>query len=571
MGVGKTHLVKKFLEGLNKVGKKPVYVSLYGLSTIDEIDQALFQAIYPVLGHKATKVGARLTKTLLGRFGINPNFRLDELLNKFTADLYVFDDLERCEAPINTALGYINDFVEHEGCKVVVIGNETELSSREGYAKRREKLIGKTLEVQSDFEEAFQFFLSTLSYAQARAFLKRNTHGISAIYFQAGLNNFRILQQTMWDFERLFRALINKQRQNTKAMSAVLQLFFALSFELKAGRINASQLFPRTNRLIARMARDDGEAADAVTISNRHYPEIDLNDPILSDAVLEDLLIKGIVDQGAIRASLYESGYFITKAKEAEWRTVWHWFDRTGEEFSAALKEMERKFAARKYSVTGELLHVFGLRLFLSSAGIINKSREDISRECKQYIDDLYAQRRLEIAQPTKFGDDMFFGGYGGLVINEKDTAEYGELFSYLEQKRQLATQDTFPEKALVLLRELESDVQLFVRRICLTNSEENIYFQIPILASIDPVDFVRVILKKHPLDQRRLMIAFQARYEQGKLDRELAPERPWLARVLENVIAKAANESPIEKYRLEKIVIARVTSILNGTRNSAV
>jgi len=160
-GVGKTHLVKKFLEGLNKVGKKPVYVSLYGLSTIDEIDQALFQAIYPVLGHKATKIGARLTKTVLGRFGINPNFRLDELLNKFTADLYVFDDLERCEAPINTTLGYINDFVEHEGCKVVVIGNETELSSREGYAKRREKLIGKTLEVQSDFEEAFQFFLST--------------------------------------------------------------------------------------------------------------------------------------------------------------------------------------------------------------------------------------------------------------------------------------------------------------------------------------------------------------------------------------------------------------------------
>jgi len=289
-GVGKTYLVKQFLQGRRQAGKKPVYVSLYGLKTLDEIDEALFQALYPALGWKITKLGLRVSKTLLKRFGVEPNLKPGEVIDKFSADIYVFDDLERSESPINQVMGYINEFVEHDGGKVVVIGNETEITDPK-YRERREKLIGKALTVQSAFEDAFKHFVSLIDFQPARKFFEASSSEIASIYQESGLNNLRILQQTMWDFERLFQAVTSEQRKNRGTMLALLRLFFALSFELKAGRISAADLSGRPNPLMraAHRAAREGKSetpASPLTEADRRYPEIELSDTILSDDVL---------------------------------------------------------------------------------------------------------------------------------------------------------------------------------------------------------------------------------------------------------------------------------------------
>src|SRR4051794_9363809 len=55
-GVGKTYLLKAFLkEKLGEDAASYVYVSLYGLSSIEEIDDALFQAAFPVMTGTAAK------------------------------------------------------------------------------------------------------------------------------------------------------------------------------------------------------------------------------------------------------------------------------------------------------------------------------------------------------------------------------------------------------------------------------------------------------------------------------------------------------------------------------------
>ena len=84
------------------------------------------------------------------------------------------------------------------------------------------------------------------------------------------------------------------------------------------------------------------------------------------------------MDKEQIRSELDISSYFITVADEPEWRTVWYAFERTNEEFEHAFAEMERKFAARDYIVTGEIQHVFGMRLWLSDIGVLVKSRADV-------------------------------------------------------------------------------------------------------------------------------------------------------------------------------------------------
>jgi hypothetical protein len=202
-GVGKTHLIKEFLRReFDQKELKYVYVSLYGLSSLEEIDEALLEAIYPALGWRSTKIAARVGKSLLKRVGVDADVKATDLINKFDPNVFVFDDLERYEAPINKALGYINQFVEHDGCKVILVANEDEISEGNDYRRRREKLIGKTLEVQSAFEDAFEFFLSRIKNSEIGSLFETNSAEIAAIYAQSGLNNLRVLQQTMWDFER---------------------------------------------------------------------------------------------------------------------------------------------------------------------------------------------------------------------------------------------------------------------------------------------------------------------------------------------------------------------------------
>src|SRR5690606_21770687 len=129
-------------------------------------------------------------------------------------DLYIFDDLERCEMPINAVMGYINGFVEHDDRKVIIIANEDEIKGASGYRRIREKLIGKTFYTQSVFDEALGSFVAKVQNEQARNAVQTNLSVISDIYHQAEINNLRILQQTIWDFERVHACLEERHQVN---------------------------------------------------------------------------------------------------------------------------------------------------------------------------------------------------------------------------------------------------------------------------------------------------------------------------------------------------------------------
>lgn len=565
-GIGKTWFVKTFLRQHVGQDKKYIYISLYGLATIDEIDAALFQAIYPALGWKVTKLGARVGKTFLRRIGLNPDFKAGEPINSFDADLYVFDDLERCEAPINKVLGYINQFVEHDGSKVIIVANENEIADRDDYRRRREKLIGKTLEIQSAFDEAFIHFVASISDRKTRGLFEEKASDITSVYQQSELNNLRILQQTIWDVERLFRVLTDVHRKNDEAMSVLLRLLFVLSFELKAGRIASGDLGSRMSRRVAALTKRDDEKSTSLAKAAQRYPEIDLNNSIVSDELLIDVLVKGIIEEGAIRSCLDQSRYFVTAAVEPAWRTVWHWFERTDSEFTAARDKMERQFAAREFSVIGELLHVLGLRLFLAGIGALKKGRRDIVHEGKRYIDELFASRRVEVPLPDD-ADETYREGFGGLGIQESDTPEYLELLAYLRRKSRQAAEAAYPEKGLALLKEMASDPPLYFRRLCRTNSKDNLYPDIPILASIDPDLFVSSLLKQHPVHQRIILMAFKSRYGHGGLARELAPERRWLTTVRDKLAKEADALPPIGRYRLLNDIETSIEPILAAAK----
>ena len=300
-GAGKTHQAKKILNEILPIDdrsmKKPyVLVSLYGLKSPQEIDDAMVAALYPWTDNDGVRIASSVGKAILKHAKIElPTLKSADLINRMSAEVFVFDDLERCRMPVTDAFGYINQFVERDGCKVVVLANQDEIKDQPKYKIGKEKLIGKTLEVEPDFNAAFEEFSSGISDFETRTFFSNSKVEIRDIYDQSSLKNLRILQQTMWDFERIYKAIDSVYRANTDAMKHLLRLFFVLCFEHKAGAIGPDDLMSRTKRsLVDAMA--NSENPSPLSKAGAKYPGLYIYDSILSDKVLTDILVKGVVD-----------------------------------------------------------------------------------------------------------------------------------------------------------------------------------------------------------------------------------------------------------------------------------
>lgn len=159
-GCGKTYFIKEYLvdkiekHEAEKVAKtksaretgaerykerKIIYISLYGIKSTDEISQQiLMESVFKLAKDKkgkniiqaGTKLGGAAL-TLLSSFGIE--FNADDFSNKVAElvpvkeSILIFDDLERCDCPINEILGYVNTFVEQDGLKVILVANQREI------------------------------------------------------------------------------------------------------------------------------------------------------------------------------------------------------------------------------------------------------------------------------------------------------------------------------------------------------------------------------------------------------------------------------------------------------------
>lgn len=565
-GIGKTHLLRAFL-AREAAGRKVAYVSLYGMTSSDEIEEALFAALYPAASGKAARVAAGVVKALLRHVKYEVDLEKGDLLDRFAADIYVFDDLERSGMKANEAMGYINQFVEHDDCKVIILANTQEIAAdeRAAFTSRREKIIGKTLEVRSAFKEAYAWFRSKIDHPGAAQLFDQQADEMESLYDQSGLRNLRVLQQTMWDFERVVTTLEKRHLDHRTGMVALLQLFTALSFEVKAGRLAAPDLRDRIRGIT--LGYIDNKSPTPLRAADDRYPGIRLYDDLLDDNVLYDLLISGVVDGTAVRASVDRSTHF-ANGEEPAWRTVWHAFERREEDVLAAIATMDRQFADHEFTIGGEIMHVVGLQLHLADIGLSELSRAEIVERGKRYIDELRRLGTIELA-PEPGRDEMRYGGYGGLGMTQADSPEMGEVFQHLLATRAAAATDRHPAIATALLADMRADPVRFVEQVS-GDSNGNRYAREPVLAALDPADFTAAFLELGPTAQQDVAMGLLRRYDHARLLQELAGEVAWARRV-ETLIAEAAERAtPLTRNRLLGIVRHSLGKRLAGVPASA-
>jgi hypothetical protein len=102
---------------------------------------------------------------------------------------------------------------------------------------------------------------------------------------------------------------------------------------------------------------------------------------------------------------------------------------------------------------------------------------------------------------------------------------------------------------------EMELDPEGFLEKVCVTSSGMNIYSQVPVFTAVAPKDFAGHFLSLPAHNQRTIVWALEARYEHGKLARDLPDEEPWLKEVLALIDASIPSWRPGRQHRLNALV----------------
>ena len=324
-GSGKTYFwnnkIRKKIETMQLNGKRytTIYMSLYGISNLEEISKKIFIETSQLMDKNLRKFMdangqtnipeyAKTGLDMANFFGVTQNGDKIDYADFFSTDdkVLCFDDLERANVDVIDILGYINNFVEHDHIKTIIICNEKELSTKlkssnlemktfiatylldkqnelnktdkpmvekiqdkiehvfdkaNDYERIKEKLIGETFEYAPKFDYIINGILMRYeNEPDLIRFLRENTRIIINTFERSGTRNLRILKHALNDFKKVFD-MVNKSYPNTshRVMQTMLIFTIAISFEIKAGKVTKNKF----------MNIKDNEEYKAILVSSR--------------------------------------------------------------------------------------------------------------------------------------------------------------------------------------------------------------------------------------------------------------------------------------------------------------
>ncbi|MBL0545956.1 hypothetical protein JD507_12110 [Aeromonas jandaei] len=579
-GTGKTWFIKKTLNALSQQSRKYLYVSLYGITSFDEIEDEFFKQLHPLLSSKSMTLTGKIAKGLLkatlkidldndgkadGSLSAQaPELNLPDYLTNTSGFVIVFDDLERASINLEALLGYINHYVEHQGYKVIIVANEEEILTTQekqedvklAYRRIKEKLVGKTFEVHPNLQGALVDFISDVRNKDVQLLCEKHINLISELYEHSKYQNLRHLKQALWDFERFLTFVSSDASSKEGLLEHLLKVFLILSFEIKSGTILPNDILNfKTTYLSGLINKDSSDKKETPyqKVSNK-YKNVNLSDLLIEESIWIDFFDKGCCSRDKVQESLEKSEYYRTESTP-DWVRLWHSIDLSDDEFCAVLESVRNDYYAMKHTELGIVRHITGIFLWLSKIQLIKEKTSDILNFAVSYISHLKAAHLLKYASKD-INTFREHESWGGLGFHERESNEFKALNEHIDKLSEQAIIEDYPVAGEMLVTLIDDDPYSFYKQIVLCNHPDNFYYKIPILKYIDPDVFVEKIISASPNSRRTACYAFSERYRFDDFNTLLLPELPWLHNVVEKLERKRhEREGKISGYQLQHCI----------------
>ena len=561
-GSGKTHFINEYKNELNKNKQKYIYVSLYGITSYDEIETKFLEAIHPTLYNKKTIFAGKIAKQLLKatlKIDLDgdkkdddsmslkiPDFKPEDLLN--TRDyILIFDDLERCSINIINLLGYINFFVEHQSYKVILIANEKELKKTKKYKTIKEKLIGKTFEFKTNSSLAYDSFLIELKNENRvkENILEKEKENILELFEKSKSNNLRALRQTLLDFERFYYEVLVNHQSKEELIKDILYWFFLFSFEIRQGNNDILDLQKLSEEyyylFFEEKTKEDAEKTKFKLFLNK-YKLSDRFDVIISFDLWKEILLNSNIQKEEIDLALRNSKYYFDK-NIPSWKKLSNFYNLEDKEFKELLEDVYHGFYKNNYKEYKQFKFVASMLLDFQQKDLFDIKKDELFELVKTNFTLLFDEKIFNF-EDVYFIEKEFDALDANLKYRDKEFFKKLQKYidDFLEEKKKL---------------KLENDAKLIIQCIKEKNKSKLLdllegndiriinYKNIPILSEINVDDLFDAFVKTDGLIMHYFGGIIKNRYNYQT--NELLVEKVFL----EELLNKIDNYLKDNKYKL--------------------
>ncbi len=234
-GTGKTHLWGEVMqESKDETVNGALYVSLFGLSGIDQVKRKLIESVAPgaeahpkiwEAAKQAVNSGLKVLEGFHKGFAALSDLNLLLLAPVMLREkVIVIDDIERKHEKlgIDEILGFIDEYTHRHKARFVLVLNSDQLAKREVWDTLREKVIDQELKLLTTPEEAFSI--------AAGLFPSHHAESIKRAVVICGLTNIRIIGKVI---KATSRILGNRELDDALLIRVVpsIVLFAAIHYK----------------------------------------------------------------------------------------------------------------------------------------------------------------------------------------------------------------------------------------------------------------------------------------------------------------------------------------------------
>lgn len=536
-GSGKTFYIDRFKKYLDEKSQKYVYVSLYGVTAYEEIEDKFFEQLHPTLSNKKMILGAKIFKDLLRstlKKGIEPDSDIDIVHNidsfpSYLTDtqkhILIFDDLERCSIPVNDLLGYINNFVEHQGYRVIIVANEDELNKEDKeYHTVKEKLIGKIFELKSNVDAAYDSFIKNID---DRAIFEQNSEMIKEVYLASGYDNLRFLRQTILDFSRFYSYVLKEHNSKIELIRDVMKLYFILSFENRNSDFDIFKIDKYYNEYI-NLDEDEQNTQSKYSLLVNKYRFDFYYSKIFNLQTWDNVLNSSIIDYELIQKAIKSSKYY-SDERTPNWKKLWHFNNLNDEEFKQLIEVVEYELKENRLNNVYEVMHVSCILLYMSHIGLYKHSNSDVLFSSKEHINYLFENKKVDAKLYENPQQVMEKIGHEGLEFKYRENRIFKILLRHIETKLRQEEKEILHDYVESIIDMIGVDDDVVYAKLSSDDENENKYFNVPLLSFMDSERICKKIISVKSESQQSFGFILERRYKDNIKNEQLVSEIKFL------------------------------------------
>lgn len=372
-GIGKTFFIREWLR------HRPIshcYLSLFGISSIDSIEEAIFKTEHPILSSPAMKTSLEVVSVfsknqIAQKFpslfaSLNDEFKKlsnnlrqqsnGEPCSSVNHPLLVFDDVERTSLPYPILFGYLSTLLQCRGYKIVLLYNRDKLANicdkqlealnkdntfYQSFSDLLQKAVGIEFAFQGDFEDALQsIFTHHPELLDPRLF--------KSIVKTTG-NNLRQVKQALWQFKYRWPAADQLSVQlSPEQKRSIFSLYLAAHCAYP--QLSSDQISSFVTRLSINKSQNFYDQYATVISS-------DFDCPLSPD--LLTALVRSDMSRDELRKQI--NSFLAAQEDKPAWRTLMDCHFISKNQLDTAVATVFSRLESAIRLEVGELLHIDGL------------------------------------------------------------------------------------------------------------------------------------------------------------------------------------------------------------------